>query len=138
VRDDFSRADDLAQEAFIKAWRSIGQFEGKSGFRTWLFSIAYRTFLNDLRRKTGFSEFTESEHAGRSDFAEQADTVRDLSAALRCLTIRQQAVFDLHYKKGMTQMEVAEVLDMPAGTVKSDLRRGHEKLRELLQDQGFD
>jgi RNA polymerase sigma-70 factor, ECF subfamily len=58
----------------------------------------------------------------------------DVDRALLHLSIRQQAIFDLHYKKGMTHSEIANALDLPLGTVKSDLRRGLEMLKQYLED----
>jgi RNA polymerase sigma-70 factor (ECF subfamily) len=57
----------------------------------------------------------------------------DIDRALQLLSVRQRAVFDLHYKKGMTHDEVASALELPLGTVKSDLTRGHERLRTYFE-----
>lgn len=137
-RDDFARADDVAQEVFIKVYRSIGSFNGSASFRTWIYRIAYNAFLDDERRRVASTTFSESEYPSDPEFADRADTARDVDSALKRLTIRQQAVFDLYYKKGMTHSEVATALDMPIGTVKSDLKRGHASLREILQNWDFE
>lgn len=137
TRGNAARADDLAQEAFIKAYAALPSFRGAAKFSSWLYRIAYTTFLNDNRgRRADETEFDEAQHSAAvaDDAAGAADDATDLERALRRLPVRQQAVFDLHYGKGMTHFEVAASLELPLGTVKSDLARGQEKLREFLED----
>lgn len=132
ARDDVARADDLAQETFIKVYASIGTYRAQAKFSTWLYRIAYNTFLNDQRGRVTESEFEESLHAPAEDTAQSAGNEVDVNNAIRHLTDRQRAVFDLYYRKGMTHEEVTIALDIPLGTVKSDLSRGIERLRQVL------
>lgn len=133
ARNDAERANDLAQETFIKLYQGIGSYRGAARFSTWLYRIAYHTFLNDERgRRRADLEFDEEQHAGADDSANAAGAALDVGRALERLGMRQRAVFDLHYKKGMTHSEIADALGLPLGTVKSDLVRGHEQLREWL------
>jgi RNA polymerase sigma-70 factor (ECF subfamily) len=89
--------------------------------------------LNDERSVRAADELDEDGHVGvGTDSATAAENELDVDRALVRLSLRQRAVFDLHYKKGMTHSEVAGALELPVGTVKSDLARGHEKLREWL------
>ena len=132
ARNDVERANDLAQETFIKMYQGLHAFRGTARLTTWLFRIAYHTFLNDQRGRRATDEFSEDEHGSVADTtAHTADTL-DVDRALERLPVRQRAVFDLHYKKGMTHSEIAEALELPLGTVKSDLVRGHEQLRARL------
>ena len=136
---DVARADDLAQDTFIKAYRSIKRFRGSAKFTTWLFRIAYHTFLNDQRARKPTTPFEEEfKHASVPPPQTSAALVRDLDEALLTLGVAEQAVFDLHYKKGMTHEETAEVLEIPIGTVKTHLSRGKEKLRMHLKDWSDD
>jgi RNA polymerase sigma-70 factor (ECF subfamily) len=130
--NDVERANDLAQETFIKLYKSIRTYRGQAKFATWLYRIAYNTFLNDQRRRVAETEFEESRHSPARDPTPAAGDEADLGSAMRLLTDRQRAVFDLHYKKGMTHDEVARALELPLGTVKSDLARGLDTLRERL------
>jgi RNA polymerase sigma-70 factor, ECF subfamily len=77
-------------------------------------------------------EFDEEVHGSVADTSADLGVAIDVDRALERLSVRQRAVFDLHYKKGMTHSEIAEALQLPLGTIKSDLVRGHEKLKELL------
>jgi RNA polymerase sigma-70 factor (ECF subfamily) len=129
ARNDVARADDLAQDTFIKVYRGLHTYKGTAKFSSWLYRIAYTTFLNDQRKRYPTTEFDETEHGATADDAEQTDNELDIDRALQLLSIRQRAVFDLHYKKGMTHDEVASALDLPLGTVKSDLSRGHARLK---------
>jgi RNA polymerase sigma factor (sigma-70 family) len=134
ARNDFERADDLAQETFIKAYRSIHSYKGSARFSSWLFSIAYNTFLNDERSRSPEVELDETHHLFAENIPKNAGIESDVERALLHLSIRQQAIFDLQYKKGMTHSEIANALNLPLGTVKSDLRRGLEALKQYLED----
>ena len=129
---DIERADDLAQDAFIKAYKSIDTYRGTAKFSSWLFKIAYNTFLNAERKRFPEVEFDETRYFSEVRSSEKAVLESDIDMALQRLSIRQQAVFDLHYKKGMTHIEIADTMDLPLGTVKSDLKRGLETLKKLL------
>lgn len=132
--NDTARADDLAQETFFKAYRSIKTYKGAAAFSSWLYRIAYNTFLNDERNRLPETALDVSGQPLASHAAENEGKAIDIDRALRCLSIRQQAIFDLHYKKGMTHEEIGNALEVPLGTVKSDLRRGLYRLRKLLKD----
>lgn len=132
ARNDAERANDLAQETFIKMYQGLASYRGSARFTTWLFRIAYHTFLNDQRARRPNEEFSDDEHGTSADTSAHAAEELDVDRALERLPTRQRAVFDLHYKKGMTHSEIAEALELPLGTIKSDLVRGHEKLKEWL------
>ena len=135
TRGDESRSDDLAQETFIKAYKSIRKFRGGSKFSTWLYRIAHNTFVDDFRRQKPQVPFEEA-LSGEVTQPEtkHSDLVEDMSQAFTFLRPEQGAVFDLYHKKGMTHSEVGESLDMPLGTVKTHLSRGLEILRHKLKD----
>lgn len=132
ARNDFERANDLAQDTFIKMYQGLHSYRGTARFTTWLFRIAYHTFLNDQRGRQQDEEFSEDDHGSVADTTTHLGLSLDVDRALERLPVRQRAVFDLHYKKGMTHSEIAEALELPLGTIKSDLVRGHEKLKEWL------
>lgn len=131
---DIERADDLAQETFLKLYTSIDSYQGTAKFSTWLYRIAYNSFLNDIRKDVEEAEFNESYHSPSADTSQPAGDQKDVAAALMQLSDRQRAIFDLHYKKGMTHSETAAVLELPLGTVKSDLTRGRDELKAILKD----
>jgi RNA polymerase sigma-70 factor (ECF subfamily) len=136
ARNDPSAAEDLAQETFLKLFRSIAGYRGQSKFSTWLYRIAYRTFLDGQRRRVAQMPLDEEMLAlAAPDTTLDAGNQLDVEQALLHLTPRQRAVFDLHYGKGMSHEEVAQAVDLPLGTVKSDLVRGIALLRRVLGAQ---
>src|SRR5690606_34118386 len=121
VLQDAALADDLAQETFIKLHRSIATYRAQARFTTWLYRIAYHVFLDHRRSTIRERENVADEPVHAPDVAIAAGEQMDADLALGLLSERQRAVFDLFYGKGMTHDEVAQALDVPAGTVKSDL-----------------
>lgn len=135
---DESWADDIAQETFIRAYRSLASFRSGSKFSTWLYRIAYNEFVDQSRkRKSTQSMSTESV----PEFEEQAETPtqredlhRDLARAMLALSEEQRAALHLSLHRQYTQAEVADVMGCPIGTAKSHILRGKEKLQEVLAD----
>jgi RNA polymerase sigma-70 factor (ECF subfamily) len=135
-------ADDLAQETFIEAYRSLARYRGHSAFSTWLLGIACNRWRNDRRRERPTEEWTDdtvpAESVGGGDrFAADATTAadwrEDLAAALVHLSDGERAAIHLCFQEGLTNEEAAEVLGFPLGTVKTHLARAKEKLRAHLQ-----
>ncbi len=139
---DHHEAEDICQDAFLKAFASLDSFSSQYRFSTWLFTIAYRVCLNRLRRKRTFS--------GELDFAgfpandavtpsatlesEEARRVRTMVwSAVDRLSPPQRATILLFYRNEFGCHEIARVLQLPLATVKSHLHRARARLRELLE-----
>ncbi|TPV93111.1 MAG: sigma-70 family RNA polymerase sigma factor [Myxococcales bacterium FL481] len=131
-------ADDLGQEAFLRAYRGLERFERRSRFSTWVYRIAYNVYLNHRTRtktlgvlpqdyETRVAAPEAMESAGRSDLR------RDLGAAIARLDERYRAVIVLYYIEDVSYPEIAEVLDLPLGTVKTHLHRARKMLRAELE-----
>jgi len=133
AHNDQARADDLAQDTFMKAYKSLATYAGTAKFSTWLYRVAYNTFLNDQRKRFPAKEFDEAVHSPPVA-ATESGAEADVGRALEHLPTRQQAVFYLHYKKDLSHQEIATTLGLPLGTVKSDLARGHATLRHYLEE----
>lgn len=135
LHGDAARADDLAQETFLLAWRKLHQFRGEARFATWLYRIAYSCFLQSVRKRQNPAEPAGDQAAGTQPSAGEDVALRlDLERAMRGLSADEQAVL-LHVAQlGLSHEEAAYVLSMPLGTVKSHARRGKDKLRKLLAD----
>ncbi|MEE9384047.1 MAG: RNA polymerase sigma factor [Nannocystaceae bacterium] len=136
---DRTLADDLAQEAFIRAFRGFGRFEGRARFSTWVYRIAYNVYLNHrCRSKTlgslpeGFDTRVPAPEMAES--ARRCDLRRDLAGAIAGLDERYRAVVVLYYVQEVSYPEIAEILDMPLGTVKTHLHRARKILREYMLD----
>jgi RNA polymerase sigma-70 factor (ECF subfamily) len=131
---DAARTDDVLQEAYVKAFRSLDRFRGEASLGTWLYRITYNACLDELRRGRPVVPLEEaSRHAGQqSDPADTAVTRSDLAAALAQLPADQRAAVVLVDAQGMDYAEAGEILGIPRGTVASRLNRAHASLRRLL------
>jgi RNA polymerase sigma factor (sigma-70 family) len=133
TRGNAALADDLAQEAFIQAWRGLARFRSEGKFSTWLLGIAHNHWRNARRRQSDVS--LDAEGGSESSVAAGtalSDLQHDLSAALRQLPSDEQLVLHLSYQQGLSHGEIATLLDQPLGSVKTQIARSKEKLRHLL------
>ena len=131
-----SLGDDLAQQVFLTAWRSLPQLRAAAAFDGWLKRIMITTWLEELRRrKIVYASDPSDEVAdpGRSFTAPTAERM-DLDAALAALAPDVRLCVVLSYNDGMTHPEIADLAGLPLGTVKSHISRGAARLRELLAD----
>ena len=135
---DSALADDISQETFLLAYRHISKYRSEGGFASWLFSIAYRTFASEKRkRRWSVEELREAPEAPFLEVPRQAlqsdrDAAGDIARAMRHLREPERACLSLCYQWGMSHQEAARVLDFPVGTVKTHVNRGKAKLRERL------
>lgn len=138
-------AEDLTQEAFVKAWRSLKKFDREKNFRTWLFTIAKNCAIDQLRRKKPllFSELENDEGISAIDQladtsplpSEQAEQIIShalLNQSLDKLPLKQHSVIALYYQNDLNFREIAEIMDEPINTVKSRHRRALLALQQTL------
>jgi RNA polymerase sigma-70 factor (ECF subfamily) len=137
-------AEDLISEVFLDIWRQAGKFEGRSAVTTWMLGIARFKALSALRRRQ--EDELDEEMAERiedqADDPETALAKKDKGAVLRqCLTAlsaEHREVIDLVYYHEKSVEEVAEVVGIPAATVKTRMFYARKKLSELLKEQGIE
>lgn len=133
LRGDEAMADDLAQEAFLLAWRKLDQFRGEARFSTWLYRIAYACFLQACRRRSW--PIGDADDGGIEQLpalSPSMDLQLDIEQAMQRLSVAEQAVL-LHCSQlGLSHNEAAYVLAMPLGTVKTHATRGKAKLKAWL------
>jgi len=131
---DAALADDLAQETFLQAHRSLARYRGDAAFATWLLGIAHNHWRNARRRQRSVP--LEPEHFNALGSvpspAPASDLKSDLAQALRVLAPDERTALHLCYQEGLSHREIAALLDWPLGTVKTHLNRSKEKLRPLL------
>jgi RNA polymerase sigma-70 factor, ECF subfamily len=140
---DRTLADDLAQEVFLRAYRGLWGFEGRSSFGTWLYRISYNAYLNHSTRVRKWSSLPtayDAETAAPDDALSppRADLRRDLEAAVATLPQRYRGVVVLYYLQDLSYPEIAEILDVPLGTVKTHLHRAKRLLRSRLHGWELD
>lgn len=141
VGDD--EADDVAQEAFLRAFHRLEQHRGDSPFRAWLLQIAFNTAVDAAKRRTPepMEPAADTVAAGeRSPAARLEDRERRerLQGKIRLLRPEHRAVIVLRDLEGMPYEEVARVTDTPVGSVKGRLHRARGELIELLRRNTYD
>ena len=137
TRTDIALADDLAQEAFLRAYKNIRSFRGEAKFSTWLYRIAYNCFREDARRRKELVGIDEARWESESDPQAADPALRhDLMYALSLLPLHERTAILLCCQNGLSHEEAARVLDIPLGTVKTNVLRGREKLRRTLAAWG--
>ena len=133
---DVEEARDVAQEAFFKAFRSLKTFKPEARFSTWIFSITYHACCDRLNRRKRYSSDEMPERADPSPGPERQaialDESRRLRAAIDDLPEKYRTVITLYHLQGKQYDEIAAVLGLPMGTVKTHLFRAKEHLRKLL------
>jgi len=133
LHGDEAAADDLAQEAFLIAWKKLDQFRGDAKFSTWIYRIAYTCFLQSYRKKGGKVDATDDAEAELMPaYSGSVDLQMDIEHAMQRLSAGEQAVLLHCVQLGLSHDEAAYVLAMPLGTVKTHANRGKAKLQTLL------
>jgi RNA polymerase sigma-70 factor (ECF subfamily) len=133
---DPTRAEDLVQEVFLRAWERIGTFEARARFSTWLYRLAVNRITDVLRGEIRRSLREQPDDAAiaaaaaRRGIAPEARL--DLEAAIRTLPAGARLVFVLHDVEGHGHEEIAEMTGIAVGTSKSQLYRARRLLREML------
>jgi RNA polymerase sigma-70 factor, ECF subfamily len=129
TRGDAALADDVAQDAFLEAWRNIGQFRGEGTFAGWLTRIAYRRYLKLARGR----KLEPLEDVDTASINAAPDAKLDLEKAMAQLSLPQRASLTMCFALGYSHEEAAAILEMPVGTLKSHIARGRERTRQLLE-----
>lgn len=134
-------AEDLAQEAFLRAWQALPRFRAEARFTTWLYRIVTNLCYNrlpQLKRElnvlNGLDEVLlgdERQNTGRAYLNEEMR--RDIHAAIDNLADSYRLLITLRHLQGLSYAEIAEVTGMPLGTVKTGIYRARRQLREALE-----
>ena len=139
-------AQDCLQEAMLRVYRAIGSFKGESSFSTWLYRITMNTCLDELRRRknkqsTSLDDLLDEGWAPSDDrsspekHAVRVETARALQQTIQELPEDMRAAVVLRDIQGYSYEEIAQILDINVGTIKSRISRGREKLREKLRQR---
>ncbi len=143
-------AEDLLQEVFLKAWQSLPKFQGKSSFYTWVYRIAVNraiNFVKKRKRRQGYSlddvDLGMERDPALVEMAGTQTPLRDsylkelqekLNTALQTLSEKHRSVVIMHDIQGMPHHEIAEILNVSPGTVRSRLFYARQLLQPLLSD----
>lgn len=146
VLRDREDAWDVAQEAFVRAWQALGNFRGQSAFYTWLFRITMNVASDRLRQRASRGRAFGTERVGEEEMertmadtdltpderAARAEQRRRIDRALAELPEHHRTIITLSDLEGLSYKEIADVLEIPMGTVMSRLHNARKKLRDVL------
>lgn len=145
---NYDDANDISQDAFIRAFNAMGSFRGDSSFSTWLFRITTNVFLDERKRakahpKTSLDENLDLQESSIArqiedpsptpeERTEQAERGAVLKDAIMGLSEHQRAMVIMYHSQQKSYEEIAEILNLPIGTVKSRLNRARLALKDKL------
>ena len=153
--DNYDDAQELTQEAFVRALQSVDRFRGQAGFYTWLFRIGINLGINFRRRRHGKVRFVSLQRRPEQ-WGRQADGLRELVDQQNPLPAEQVQTAEMHHRvlealqaldaparavvvlrdiEGLDYGRIAEILEIPVGTVKSRLSRARMALRDQLMNR---
>lgn len=138
VLQDRDDAEDAVQSVFMRIWRGLPDFRGDSKLSTWIYRIARNEALDALARRRPDRvpleqcEDLRSSAAGPDDALAAGDSTRLLDRALGRLEEPQRIALDLRYRAEKSYEEIAGIMDLPVGTVKTHIHRGKIALRRIL------
>jgi RNA polymerase sigma factor (sigma-70 family) len=128
-------ADDLAQEAFVRAWQRAGEYRGQGSYAAWVMGIGWRLFLDQhrtMRRRAGLAARDDQPTA--SDLHSAHDAAIDAERLLGLLSAPERAALTLCFGHGWSHGEAAAIMGVPLGTLKSLVLRGRAKAQKLIAE----
>ncbi len=148
ISGNYHDASDITQEAFIRVYNSIQTFRGDANFLTWIYRIVTNVFLDERKkskahRQTSLDEFIEldensvtrqieDENPLPSEVVESKERAEVVRAAINSLPEYQRAIVTLYHVEDLSYDEIADILQLPIGTVKSRLNRARLALADIL------
>jgi RNA polymerase sigma-70 factor (ECF subfamily) len=139
VLGDYTEAEDVAQEAFVRVWRGLSGFRGQARFTTWLYRIVHNLCLNrlpglqrELLQTEPLEEVLADPGPSPADLFAVREQMAFLHAQMERLPEKYRLVLTLRYLQHLSYDEIAAALEMPMGTVKTHIHRARRLLRERL------
>jgi RNA polymerase sigma-70 factor (ECF subfamily) len=138
--------EDIAQEVFLRVYQAIDRFQGRSSFRTWLYRITRNLCVTELKKRGTRGEHLSIEEEGEEkvnrllpvsaggliDEIERRDLSRNVQALIARLPEKYRTVLTLFYLEQLRYGEIAEIMEIPMGTVKTYIHRARLRLRDLV------
>lgn len=149
--NDYEAALDVTQEVFIKVYNSLDKYSSEYKFSTWLYRIAHNAAIDWMRRNSANLQSLETENEDGAyqiqlesqapspeQLRERSEWRNEIDAVVKCLPTVYKELIILRHSKDLSYDEIAEVMNLPLGTVKNRLFRAREMMREMLIERGFD
>ena len=128
---DAALADDIAQEALVRAYVSSGRFIGN--FKAWLFRIAYNCFIDNLRRMPDTTDLDKAARVAGDEDSDAAFRQEELRRALALIPEKERTAIVLHYFEDLPIKDIAVIMQVPSGTVKYYLSVGRDHLKQHIR-----
>lgn len=135
---DSALADDLAQDTFVKAYLSCDSFRDESKFSTWIYRIAYNTFVSNRRSARPTEPIAAAEQTGAAEGSDSSFRYQALHMALGRLSDKERTAVLLHYMQGYDINEIAEINASTPEAVKQQLSRARKHLKLFLNSYSDD
>lgn len=149
--NDYEASLDVTQEVFIKVYNSLDKYSSEYKFSTWLYRIAHNAAIDWMRRNSANLQSLETENEegayqiqlesqapSPEQLRERNEWRNEIDSVIKCLPTVYKELIILRHSKDMSYDEIAEVMNLPLGTVKNRLFRAREMMREMLIERGFD
>ncbi|HUF05319.1 MAG TPA: sigma-70 family RNA polymerase sigma factor [Aridibacter sp.] len=148
--NDYDASLDVTQEVFIKVYNSLERYSSDYKFSTWLYRIAHNAAIDHIRRNSRKEQSIEAENS-EGTYQLQIESSRpnpeqdrqrsewrtEIESVVKCLPAAYRELIVLRHGKDLSYVEIAEITDLPLGTVKNRLFRAREMMRELFIDRGL-
>lgn len=147
---DYDASLDVTQEVFIKVYNSLERYSSDYKFSTWLYRIAHNAAIDYMRRNSHVSQSLESENADGAyqlqiesknptpeQERERTEWRNEIDAVVKCLPTAYRELILLRHSQDLSYDEIAEITELPLGTVKNRLFRAREMMREMFIERGF-
>lgn len=148
--NDYDASLDVTQEVFIKVYNSLGKYSSEYKFSTWLYRIAHNAAIDHIRRKSPNQQSIEAENGDGSyqlqiespnptpeQDRERSEWRTEIAAVVKCLPAAYRELILLRHSQDLSYDEIAEITNLPLGTVKNRLFRAREMMREIFIERGF-
>jgi RNA polymerase sigma-70 factor (ECF subfamily) len=147
---DYDAALDVTQEVFIKVYNSLARYSSDYKFSTWLYRIAHNAAIDYMRRNSVNSQSIEAENADGTyqlqiesprptpeQDRERSEWRTEIETVVKCLPTVYRELIMLRHAQDLSYDEIAEITNLPLGTVKNRLFRAREMMREIFVERGF-
>lgn len=148
--NNYDASLDVTQEVFIKVYNSLARYSSEYKFSTWLYRIAHNAAIDYMRKNSVSQQSIEAENADGSyqlqiespnpspeQERERSEWRREIEAVVKCLPTVYRELILLRHAQDLSYDEIAEITNLPLGTVKNRLFRAREMMREIFSDRGF-